>query len=134
MPGAGSVGPAAPSGRGRRPRAAGPPSEFGRLLQLLDPDIRLRSDADAVALAAEGVEHGAPKLAASVHGRDAVARVFAGRAELARPILVWGVPAAGYVTDGTVHAVYLVTLRGGRVSGLEVLADPAHISALGATA
>lgn len=114
--------------------AAARKGEFGRLLQLLDPDIRLRSDEEAVALAAAGEEHGAPKLAASVHGRDAVARVFAGRAELARPILVSGVPAAGYVTDGTVHAVYLVTLRNGRVSGMEVLADPVHLNALGATA
>lgn len=107
--------------------------EFGQLLQLLDPDIRLRSDNDAIALATAGADHGAPKLAASVHGRDAVARVFAGRAELARTILVSGIPAAAYVIEDTVHAVYLVTLRDGRITGLEVLADPDYVSALGAT-
>ncbi len=106
--------------------------DFGDLLQLLDPEIELRSDAAAVELAREGTDHGAPFLRHHVRGGDAVARVFAGRADLTCPILVAGVPAAAYVTDDTVHAVYLVTFRAGRITGLDVLADPARLAALSA--
>lgn len=104
--------------------------DFGNLLQLLDPEVQLRSDAAAVELAAAGAQHGAPLLAHHIRGGDAVARVFAGRADLARPVGINGVPAAAYVTDGTVHAVYLVTLRAGRIVALDVLADADLLSAL----
>lgn len=106
--------------------------DFGRLLQLLDPDIELRSDEAAVALAADGAEYGAPLLDGRVNGADAVARVFAGRAELARLVSIENVPAAGYVTGDTIHAVYLVTFSSGRIVALDVLADPTSLSALSA--
>lgn len=106
--------------------------DFGALLQLLDPDIELRSDDAAVALAADGAEHGAPLLERRVGGADAVARVFAGRAELTRLIFVENVPAAAYVTDDTIHAVYLVTFDSGRITALDVLADHTRLSALSA--
>ncbi|WP_134324937.1 sigma-70 family RNA polymerase sigma factor [Cumulibacter soli] len=104
--------------------------EFGQLLQLLDPEIELRSDAAAVELAAAGAEYGAPLLRDSIRGADAVARVFAGRAELTRPVLIAGAPAAAYVADGVASAIYLVTFDAGRVVKLDVLADPAHVAAL----
>lgn len=104
--------------------------DFGKLLQLLDPDIELRSDAAAVELATAGAGEGAPLLAANIRGADAVARVFAGRAELARPVLIDGVPAAAYLTDGTAHAVYLIAFDADRIARLDVLADPEHLVAV----
>lgn len=104
--------------------------DFGALLQLLDPEIELRSDEAAVALAAEGAEHGAPVLDHRVHGVDAVARVFAGRAELTRLVFIDGVPAAAYVADGVVHALYLIRFDADRITRLDVLADPVRLSSL----
>ena len=102
--------------------------EFGDLLQLLDPDIELRSDDAAVDLAAAGAEFGAPLLTKSVRGGDAVARVFAGRAELTRLVYVDGVPAAAYVADGVVQAVYLITLNSDRIARLDVLAHSGRLA------
>lgn len=103
--------------------------DFGRLLQLLDPEIELRGDGAAVDLSTAGTGRGAPPLADGIRGADAVARVFAGRAELTRLVWADGVPAAAYVTDGTAHAVYLVTVEAGRITRLDVLADPDRLVA-----
>lgn len=103
--------------------AAARGGDFGGLLQLLDPDIELRSDEAAVDLARTGADHGAPLLDRSIRGSDAVARVFAGRAELTRAIRLDGRPAAAYVADGMVQAVYLITFRDGRILRIDVLAD-----------
>lgn len=104
--------------------------DFGKLLQLLDPEIELRSDADAVKLSAAGADYGAPLLTGNIRGADAVARVFAGRAELTRLVLIDGIPAAAYVTDGTAHAVYLIAFDADRITRLNVLAAPEHLAAL----
>lgn len=103
--------------------------DFGKLLQLLDPDIELRSDSAAVALAAAGADHGAPLLADSIRGADAVARVFAGRAELTRSVLIGGVPAAAYPTEGSAQAIYLITFDSERIARLDVLAAPDFLAA-----
>ncbi|RCS61789.1 sigma-70 family RNA polymerase sigma factor [Microbacterium sp. JB110] len=98
--------------------------EFGDLLQLLDPDIELRSDDGAVALASSGAEHGAPLLEHRLRGADAVARVFAGRARLAEAVVVEGIPAAAYIAGGgDARAVYLVTMRGDRIIRIDVRTD-----------
>ncbi|MBZ2198403.1 sigma-70 family RNA polymerase sigma factor [Occultella gossypii] len=104
--------------------------DFGGLLQLLDPEIELRSDGAAVELATAGADHGAPLLEDSIRGVDAVARVFAGRAELTRLVSIDGAPAAAYVADGTVHAVYLITFVDDRIATLDVLADAERLASL----
>lgn len=104
--------------------------EFGKLLQILDPEIVLRSDTAAVELATAGIDNGAPLLAENIRGADAVARVFAGRAELTRLVLIDGIPAAAYVMDETMHAVYYITLEADRISRLDVLANPRQLTAL----
>lgn len=110
--------------------AAAREGDFGGLLQLLDPEIELRSDASAVELSTAGSDEGAPLLTDRVRGADAVARVFMGRAELTRPVLIDGVPAAAYRTDDTTHAIYLVTFDADRIVRLDVLADPDHLAPL----
>lgn len=102
--------------------------DFARLLQLLDPDIELRSDEAAVDLAVSGVDQGAPLLVGNLRGADAVARVFAGRAELSRLVNIDGTPAAAYVTGDTWHAVYHITLIGDRIARIDVVADPVHVA------
>ncbi|MFX0595277.1 sigma-70 family RNA polymerase sigma factor [Melissospora conviva] len=104
--------------------------DFGRLLQLLDPDIELRGDDAAVALAESGAEYGAPLLAHRVVGADAVARAFAGRAALTRLVHIDGVPAAAYTADGVVHAAYLITFCDGRISRLDIIADAERLAGL----
>lgn len=98
--------------------------DFGRLLQLLDPEVELRADADAVALAASGVAHGAPLLDGRIRGADAVARVFAGRAALAHAALLDGVPSAVYAPAGSVRAAYLLRIRDGLIEAVDVIGDP----------
>lgn len=107
--------------------------DFGRLLQLLDPEVELRADATAVALATDGTAHGAPLLTEHVQGADAVARVFAGRAFLVQVILVAGVPSGVFSADGVPQAAYVVHFKQGRIRSLEVVSNLAALEALGLT-
>lgn len=108
--------------------------DFGGLLQLLDPEIRLRADSDVLTESAPFVGAGAPELAPTLHGADAVARAFAGRAAMARRALIDGVPGAVYSSDGVVRAVYLLHLQGDRVSRIEVIGNSKRIAAMAITA
>ena len=107
--------------------------DFGGLLQLLDPEIELRIDPVAVGIAGAGAEFGAPLLDRQVAGGDAVARVFNGRAQATRLVRIDGVPAAAYVADGEVHAIYLFRFSEGGVRSDEVLADEAILAGLDIT-
>lgn len=107
--------------------------DFGGLLQLLDPEIELRSDPIAVRLAGAGTEFGAPLLARHVTGGDAVARVFNGRARATQLVHINGLPAAAYLADGVVHAIYLFRFTQDRVSSVEVIADEEILARLDIT-
>jgi RNA polymerase sigma factor (sigma-70 family) len=110
--------------------AAAREGDFAGLLAVLDPEVELRADPVAVAAAEAGRAHGAPELASSVRGADAVARVFAGRAQAARPALLDGWPGAFYAAGGAVRSVFRFTVVDDRVVGLEVVADPGTIAAI----
>lgn len=110
--------------------AASREGDFGRLLQLLDPEIELRSDAAAVEAAAAALADGAPPLEPRMHGADAVARVFAGRMHDVRGLRLDAVPAAAYVRDGRLRAVYLFRLEDGRITGIAALAGAEHLASL----
>ena len=97
--------------------------DFGGLLQLLDPEIEVRSDPAAVSLAQAGAEFGAPLIRPEVVGRDAVARVFNGRAKATELVSIDGVPAAAYISDGVARALYLFHFVDGRVASVDVIAD-----------
>ncbi|MBT2484070.1 MULTISPECIES: sigma-70 family RNA polymerase sigma factor [unclassified Microbacterium] len=107
--------------------------DFGELLQLLDPEVELRADAAVISAASPYVDAGAPLLAPVVRGADAVARVFAGRAEQARLALIGGWPGAVYAPDGEVHAAYVIRFRDGRIVGMEVVGNPADVRELDIT-
>jgi RNA polymerase sigma-70 factor (ECF subfamily) len=110
--------------------AAAREGDFAALLRLLDPDVVVRADAVAIGIASARADAGAPELSAVMHGVDAVTRVFAGGAKAARLAIVDGLPGAVVSVGGRPMAVFDFTVRGGRVVGIELLADPETLGAL----
>jgi len=102
--------------------AASREGNFEALLAVLDPDVVLRSDG--------GVSR--PELVSLVHGASAVAeRAMAFRrfAETARRILVNGIPGGvAWAPDGSPFAIVALTVRGGRIVELDILADPERLA------
>jgi RNA polymerase sigma-70 factor (ECF subfamily) len=104
--------------------------DLAALLAVLDPEVVLRADPVAVRTATASLAVGAPALAAEVRGIEAVAEVFLGRAKEARPALLDGLVRAVYAPGGTVRSAIVFTVGGGRVTGIEVIADPARLAEL----
>ena len=59
--------------------------------------------------------------------RGALARVFAGRADQARPVLVDGWPGAVYAPGDEVHAVYVIRFGDRGIIGMDVIGDSARL-------
>jgi RNA polymerase sigma factor (sigma-70 family) len=104
--------------------------DFSALLRLLDPEVILRADDNAVAAAQARAAVGAPELEPEIHGADAVMRVFAGRAKAARPALIDGIPGAVFAPGGRPYAVFNFVVRDGAVASIELLSDPETIAGL----
>ncbi|EMD22204.1 putative RNA polymerase sigma factor [Amycolatopsis azurea DSM 43854] len=94
--------------------AASRDGDFAALLSLLDANAVLVADPAAVRMGAT----------AEARGADAVAAVFAGRAEAARLALVDGVPAAVWAHRGRPQVVFTFTVTDGKITGIELRADP----------
>ena len=107
--------------------AAARGGDFERLLTVLDPDVVLRADAG----------EGRPNLTAMVRGAPAVAGqalTFRNFAATATRVLVNGIPGGvAWAPDGRPVAVLAMTVRGGKVVEIEVLADPDRLSRLDLT-
>src|SRR5918996_2713782 len=107
--------------------AASRAGDFERLVAILDPDVVLRSDG--------GVAR--PGLTSPVSGAHAVASgatTFRRFAETASRILVNGVPGlVAWAPDGRPLVVGAVTVRGGRIVRIDVLADPERLARLDLT-
>lgn len=97
------------------------------LLAVLDPNVVLR--ADAVAVLASTKNPQAPQLAAEMRGSKAVADTFVGRAQAARVAVVDGAFAAVWAPGGTTRAVIAMTFANGKITGIEMIADPNRIAA-----
>jgi len=104
--------------------AASREGDFVRLLAVLDPDVVLRSDGGAAR----------PDLITAVRGAEAVAtRAMSFRrfAETATRVLVNGIPGGvAWAPDGHPFAVLSLTVAGGRIVSIDVLADPDRLSRL----
>ncbi len=104
--------------------AAARGGDFERLLAVLDPEVVTRSDGGA----------GRPGLTSLVRGAQAVAAqamTFRRFAERATRILVNGVPGGlARTADGSPFAVLAVSVRGGRIVAINVLADPDRLARL----
>jgi RNA polymerase sigma-70 factor (ECF subfamily) len=92
---------------------------FEELLTLLDPDVVLRGDAAAAAIAGAG---------ALTQGAPAVARFFAGRAQGARPALVDGAVGALVELSADIRIALTFVVGDGRILAIEAVADPAELS------
>jgi RNA polymerase sigma-70 factor (ECF subfamily) len=107
--------------------AAARAGDFERLLDVLDPDVVLRSDG--------GVAR--PKLVSLIRGARAVAEgamTFRRFAETATRVLVNGLPGGvAWGPDGSPFAVVALTVNGGKIVGIDILADPDRLGRLDLT-
>jgi RNA polymerase sigma factor (sigma-70 family) len=107
--------------------AAARGGDFEQLLAVLDPDVVLRSDGGVARPGLRSLVHGAPAVAGQ-------AMTFRRFAETATRILVNGVPGGvAWAPDGTPFSVVALTVRGGRIVAIDVLADPDRLSELDLT-
>ena len=78
-----------------------------------------------------------PELVSLLHGAQAVAEQamsFRRFADTATRILVNGIPGGiAWAPDGSPFAVLAVTVRGGRIVAIDVLADPERLAQLDLT-
>jgi RNA polymerase sigma-70 factor (ECF subfamily) len=100
--------------------AASRAGEFEALVALLHPDITLVADDTVVAM-------GAP---AAAEGADGVARLFSGRAHAAQAVLVDGRPGVAWIVGGTPRVVWDLVIESGRVTAIDMLADPELLTSL----
>ena len=104
--------------------AASREGNFEALLAVLDPDVVLRSDG--------GVPR--PELIALVRGARAVAEramTFRRLADTATRILVNGLPGGvAWAPDGSPFAILALTVTGGRIVAIDILADPERLGKL----
>lgn len=92
--------------------AASKAGDFEALVSLLAPDVQFRSDSKAMKM-------GGP---AEMCGAEAVARTFAGRAQVAKPGLVNGAPAIIVDPKGRLLLVIGLTFDGDRIVEMEAVA------------
>ncbi len=101
--------------------AASRDGDFDRLVAVLHPDVVLRSD------------FGPAVGTVEVRGRDAVgeqARLFATLGLAAHLVLVNGAVGTVTMRDGKPFSVGSVITRGGRIVGIDFLADPERLAQL----
>ena len=107
--------------------AAAREGDFDALVSLLDPNVILRADSGP------GLPGATLELrgAAEVAGR---AITYARLQLLNRPVLVNGMPGMMSYRDGRPFSVGAITVRGGKIVEMDILADPERLSQLDLTA
>jgi RNA polymerase sigma factor (sigma-70 family) len=100
--------------------AASRGGDFQALLALLDPEVVLRADAFAVQMGATD----------EVRGAKGVAETFAGRARVAVPAVIDDAVGLVWAPGGKPRVVFGLTIVDGRITGIELIADPERIEAL----
>jgi RNA polymerase sigma factor (sigma-70 family) len=106
--------------------AAARDGDFGRLVAVLDPDVVLRADLGP--LPAGGMRE--------VRGAEAVAGqalTYSRLGLLMLPALVNGAAGVVSLLDGRPFSVGSVTVRGGKIVEIDILADPARLRQLDLT-
>ena len=104
--------------------AAARDGDFERLVAVLDPDVVLRSDGGMAR----------PELVSLLRGAQAVAEgamTFRRFADTATRVLVNGIPGGvAWAPDGSPFAVVALTVTGGRILAIDILADPDRLGEL----
>jgi RNA polymerase sigma-70 factor (ECF subfamily) len=106
--------------------AAAQDGDFQRLVAVLDPEVVLRTD--GVGLANESIE---------VRGAEQVARraqAFSRVGLLRCPMLVNGLSGLLCTLDGKPFSVMAFTVRGGKITEIDIFRDPERLSQLDLTA
>jgi RNA polymerase sigma factor (sigma-70 family) len=107
--------------------AAAREGDFEGLVAALDPDVVLRSDGGDAR----------PALVSHVHGARSVAEqamAFRAFTETATRVLVNGTPGGvAWTPDGKPFAVLALTVKGGRIVAIDILADPDRLAELDLT-
>ena len=103
--------------------AAAREGDFDALVALLDPDIVLRADSGP----------GLPGATLELRGAAEVASralTYARLQLLNRPVLVNGMPGMMSYRDGRPFSVGAITVRGGKIVEMDILADPERLALL----
>jgi RNA polymerase sigma-70 factor (ECF subfamily) len=108
--------------------AASRGGDFAALLAVLDPDVVLRADGEAVRLSM--ARPGSPQLTPEVRGAEAVGKTFFGRAAAAQTALVNGVMSVAWAPGGKPRVVFDITIVDGRIKAIELVADPGRVREL----
>jgi RNA polymerase sigma-70 factor, ECF subfamily len=95
---------------------------FPALLALLDPGATLRADATAVAMGGASY-FGTDRLQTGIHGSDAVARTFSGRALAAMPAFINGRPGAVWLHEHVLQVAFHFTIANDRIAAIDLVAD-----------
>ena len=101
--------------------AASRDGDFDRLVAVLDPEVVLRVDF--------GPEGGSQEL----RGAEAVARqasLYGGVGLDVRPVIVNGTAGAVSFLEGRLFSIGAITVRGGKIVELDILADPKRLEEL----
>ena len=96
--------------------AAARQADFRGLLAILDPDVVLMADAEAVKMGAT-----------ETRGANAVAAWFSGRAAGAQPALVNGRPGAVWMPGGRLRVVFEFRTSRDRIVAIELVANSDRI-------
>ncbi len=100
--------------------AASRAGDFRALLAILDPDVVFRPDQTAIKAGAFG----------AMRGAQAVAEAFKGRARGLQPVLINGVVGAMWAPNGQLRDVFRFTINKGKITEIELLADPVQLNQL----
>ena len=104
--------------------AASRNGDFAQLLAVLDPGVVLRADPTAVALGA------ALGMKPEIHGSDAVAKTFCGRAKAAQRAFVEGEAGVVWAPGGKPKVVFDFTIANGKIVAIDLVAEPARVAEL----
>ena len=107
-------------------RAASLAGDFGALLALLDPDVLLRVDAGASPLGPSKLLRGASDVLSE-------ARRFSRFASSSRTVLINGDPGFLVAPGGNPAALLAFAVHDGRITEIDILADPARLARLDLT-
>lgn len=94
--------------------------DFDKLLAVLAPDVVLRNDPAFAPVSTSTL----------VHGSQAVAKQFAGRAQGARPMLVNGSIGVVVAPLGRLLFVLELTVADGKITEIDMIADQERINQL----
>ena len=106
--------------------AAARDGDFHGLVAVLDPDVVLRGDGGALRSAGSGELRGAELVARS-------ALTFSRLDLLRLPVLVNGAAGLVCMLDGKPFSVMAFTVRGGKITEIDILADPERLRQLDLT-